>query len=74
MWVDRAYLPDLVDLRYLPPGGQVDDAADPYLHVLGLVIIVSEDLMGTDGVTGGSAKYYAVNKIGSRFLSIALPA
>lgn len=69
MIVERAHLPDLIELVHLPDGERVDNVAAPYLHALGLVSITGEDYGTLDGV--GAETWCEVNGMGRTFLTLA---
>jgi hypothetical protein len=69
MIVDRAHLPDLIDLSRLKDGEHVNPLAGPYLQALGVVTLTGEDIGTFDGI--GAKPWFEVSDVGSVFLSIA---
>jgi len=74
MIVDRAFLPDLVELSRSRDLERLSRESAEHLHSLGLFAIAGEDLMGWPDGSPGSKITYALNSLGDRFLSVALPA
>ena len=69
MIVERAHVPDLVELARLPEGERVDNVAAPFLHAFGLVSNMGEDYGTIDGI--GAETWYEMNELGWKFLKLA---
>lgn len=71
MFVERVYLPDLIELGKLEEGETVDDTSAPLFASLGIVSMTGEDYGTFDGI--GAQTWYEVNDTGKKFLSVILP-
>ncbi len=69
MIVDRAHLPDLIELTRLKSRDHVDPIAANYLQALGIVTLTGENWGTIDGV--GADQWFELNELGRLFLTAA---
>jgi len=70
MIIERAFIPDLLELAELKDGEKVDDDAAPLLAALGVVTLSGENYGTLDGI--GAETWYEINETGKKFVSVAL--